>query len=56
MAAKQLKDTLDELEGTIGGPNQKQYLDKIGDALKEKDKEMNKMRATERARVSCRHW
>lgn len=51
-SAKQLKETLEELEGSAGEQNYQQYLDKVETTLKDKEKEVSKIKAAEKARVS----
>lgn len=50
-SAKQLKETLEELESSVGAQSYPQHSDMWEEALKEKDKEVKKMRAAEKARV-----
>lgn len=49
---KQLKETLEELEGSMGEQNYQKYLDKLEAMLKEKDKEMVRIKQAEKAKVS----
>lgn len=50
-SVKQLKDTLEELEGNVGEQNYHKYLEKMEVLLKEKEREVGKIRAAEKARV-----
>lgn len=56
-SAKQLKDTLGELEGSVRDKGYQQHVDMMGGIMKQKDKEMSRMRAAEKARVRlCCEW
>ena len=49
---KQLKETLGELEGSVRDQGHQEYVDVMEATLKQKEKEMARARAAEKARVS----
>ncbi len=52
----QLKETMMESEGSGREQGYQQYVEMMEGALKQKEKEMSRIRAAEKARVSVSMW